>query len=47
LVAHAVEHFTAYYEIECDSVRRAQEIAARVLDDHVTAVELRRIHDTA
>jgi hypothetical protein len=47
VVADAVEHLTAYYEIECDSVGRAQEIAARVLDDHVTAVELRRLHDTA
>jgi hypothetical protein len=47
LVTDAVEHLTAYYEIECDSVGRAQEIAARVLDDHVTAVEVRRIHDTA
>jgi hypothetical protein len=47
LATDAAEHLTAYYEIECDNVGRAQEIAARVLDDHVTAVELRRIHDTA
>jgi hypothetical protein len=47
LAADAVEHLTAYYEIECDTAERAQEIAARVLDDHVTAVEVRRIHDTA
>jgi hypothetical protein len=47
LATDAVEHLTAYYEIECDSVERAEEIAARVLDDHVVAVELRRIHDTA
>ena len=46
LATDTVEQLTAYYEIECDSVERAQEIAARVLDDHVTAVELRRIHDT-
>jgi hypothetical protein len=47
LVADTVEHLTAYYEIECDRVGRAQEIAARVPDDHATAVELRRLHDTA
>jgi hypothetical protein len=45
LAADAVEHLTAYYEIECETVERAREIAARLLDDHVTTVELRRIHD--
>jgi hypothetical protein len=45
LATDAVEHLTAYYEIECDTVERAREIAARLLDDHVTTVELRRIHD--
>jgi hypothetical protein len=47
LVAETIEHLTAYYEIDCASADRAREIAARMLDDHVTAVELRRIHDTA
>jgi hypothetical protein len=47
LETEAIEHLTAYYEIECETEARAREIAARVLDDHVTAVELRRIHDTA
>jgi hypothetical protein len=41
------EHLTAYYEVDCETVDRAREIAGHVLDDHVTAVELRRIHDTA
>jgi hypothetical protein len=45
LAADAVEHLTAYYEVDCESVERAREIAARLLDDHVTTVELRRIHD--
>jgi hypothetical protein len=41
------EQLTAYYEIECATEERALEIAGRVLDDHVTAVELRAVHDTA
>jgi hypothetical protein len=41
------EHLTAYYEVECATEDRAREIAGRTLDDHVTAVEVRRIHDTA
>jgi hypothetical protein len=45
LAADAVEHLTAYYEIECETAERATAIAARLLDDHVIAVELRRIHD--
>ena len=45
LAADATEHLTAYYEIDCETVERAREIAARLLDDHVTSVELRRIHD--
>jgi hypothetical protein len=46
LAGDAVEHLTAYYELECETADRAREIAARLLDDHVTAVELRRIHDS-
>jgi hypothetical protein len=45
LAVDAVEHLSAYYEIDCDTVERAHEIAVRLLDDHVTTVELRRIHD--
>ena len=47
LVADTTEHLTAYYEVECETPERAQEIAAHILDDHVIAVEVRRIHDTA
>ncbi len=47
LAANADIHLTAYYEIETETLERAQEIAAKVLDDHVTAVELRRIHSVA
>ena len=43
-LAEAVEHLTAYYEIET-TLEHAQEIAARILDHHVTSVEVRRIHD--
>jgi len=43
--AEAVEHLTAYYVLECESPERADEIAARVLDFHVTAVEVRAVHD--
>jgi hypothetical protein len=45
-VADRSEHLTAYYVVECDTPERAQSIAERMLDDHVTAVELRRIHDS-
>jgi hypothetical protein len=40
------EHLTAYYVIDCETADRARGIAERMLDDHVTAVELRRIHDS-
>ena len=40
------EHVTAYYVIDVASRQRAEEIAARILDDHVTAVEVRAIHNT-
>ena len=38
------EHLSAYYVVECD-LDEAREIAGRLLDDHVTAVETREIHD--
>jgi hypothetical protein len=41
------EQLSAYYEIETKTEERALEIAGRILDDHVTAVELRAIHDSA
>jgi hypothetical protein len=40
------EQLTAWYVVECEDARAAEAIAARVLDDHVTAVEVRRIHDS-
>ena len=46
-MAETTEHLTAYYEVDCETPERAQEIAAHILDDHVIAVEVRRIHDTA
>jgi hypothetical protein len=47
LIAGQREHLTAYYVVECATAERAKSIAERMLDDHVTAVELRPIHDTA
>lgn len=44
-LAEGAEHLTAYYVVECDTPERAKEIAGRVLDFHVTAVEVRAIHD--
>lgn len=41
----ATEQVTAYYVVECASRERAVEIARRVLDFHVVAVEVRAIHD--
>jgi hypothetical protein len=46
LGAGAAVHVSAYYELECGSDERAQAIAERLLDDHVTAVELRSVHDS-
>jgi hypothetical protein len=47
LAGDTSEHLTAYYEVDCATEERAREIAAHILDDHVVAVEVRRIHDTA
>lgn len=46
LATEAIEHLTAYYVIESATAERAARIAERLLDDHVTAVEVRRIHDS-
>ncbi|WP_194921840.1 YciI family protein [Catenulispora rubra] len=43
--AKATEHVTAYYVVECENAERAKELATRVLDFHVVAVEVRPIHD--
>jgi hypothetical protein len=45
-VIEAAEQLTAYYVIDCASPHRARAIAERVLDFHVTAVEVRPIHDS-
>ena len=39
-------HPTAYYVVDCASPERAREIAERVLDFHVVAVEVRPVHDS-
>ena len=39
------EQLTAYYVVECESAGRAREIGALLLDFHVTAVEVRAVHD--
>ena len=41
----AREQLTAYYVIDAASPQRAISIAERTLDFHVTAVEVRAIHD--
>jgi hypothetical protein len=43
---NAEKQMTAYYVIECDSPERALEIAGQTLDYHVTAIEVRCIHDS-
>jgi hypothetical protein len=45
-LVRATEQLTAYYVIDCTTPERAREIAERVLDFHVVAVELRPIHDS-
>ena len=42
----ADEHMTAYYVVDCEDLERARAIAERTLDHHVTAVEVRGIHDS-
>lgn len=39
------EQLTAYYVLECEDAERAREIGALLLDFHVTAVEVRAVHD--
>jgi hypothetical protein len=40
------EQLTAWYVLECETAEQAATEAARVLDFHVTAVEVRHIHDS-
>ncbi|MCD9874392.1 YciI family protein [Streptomyces guryensis] len=42
----STDHLTAYYVIDCATPERAREIAERVLDFHVVAVEVRPVHDS-
>jgi hypothetical protein len=42
----ATVHLTAYYVIDCADRDRALAIAEGLLDSHVTAVEVRYIHDS-
>ena len=42
----AAEQLTACYVIDCASPDRARAIAGHVLDFHVTAIEVRPIHDS-
>ncbi|MER5453123.1 YciI family protein [Streptomyces sp. NPDC002766] len=42
----ATEQLTAYYVVDCATPERAREIAGRVLDFHVVAVEVRPVHDS-
>ena len=44
--SQTADQLTAYYVIDCASPERARAIAERVLDFHVTAVEVRAIHDS-
>ena len=37
---------TAYYLLDCEDLGRALSIAERILDFHVTAIEVRQVHDS-
>lgn len=40
------EQLTAWYVLECEGPEQAVAEAARVLDLHVTSVEVRHVHDS-
>lgn len=40
------EQLSAYYVLDCENEERAHAIAVRLLDWHVTAVEVRAVHDS-
>lgn len=44
-LTNTTDQLTAYYVIDCATPERAGEIAERVLDFHVVAVEVRPVHD--
>lgn len=45
-VANARKQMTAYYVVECETEQDAFQIAKVILDDHVTDVEVRGIHNS-
>ena len=45
-LANAEPNMSAYYVVECRDAARAAAIASTLLDFHVTAVEVRMIHDS-
>jgi hypothetical protein len=45
-LVEAGEHLSAYYLVDCEDRARAIAIGEELLDFHVTAVEVRRIHDS-
>ncbi len=45
-LASAREHLTSYYVVDCKDLDRALSLAGRLLDFHVTAVEVRPVHDS-
>jgi hypothetical protein len=40
------EQLAAYYLVECRDLDRALSIAECILDFHVTAIEVRQVHDS-
>jgi hypothetical protein len=47
LLETSSEHLTAYHVVDREDADALAAFAEHLLDDHVTAVEVRRIHDWA
>jgi hypothetical protein len=43
---NAREQLTAFYLVNCRDLDTALSIAGRILDFHVTAIEVRQVHDS-
>jgi hypothetical protein len=43
---NAREQLTAYCLVDCRDLDRALSIAERILDFHLTAIEVRQVHDS-
>jgi hypothetical protein len=43
---NAREQLTAYYLVDCRDLDRVLSIAERILDIHVTAIEVRQVYDS-